>query len=93
MLELLSACYTVHPGFAEARILHTMTQCRPTLPDNQPSIIASDGLIRINGLYRHGYMVGPAVVEEAMKFIEYGVKAMHYPELIGEQKEGLAWTY
>jgi glycine oxidase len=37
-LELLSAAYAVHPGFAEARILEIRTQCRPTLPDNLPAI-------------------------------------------------------
>lgn len=84
MLELLSACYMVHPGFAEARILHTMTQCRPTLADNHPQIIASEGLIRINGLYRHGYLIGPAVVDEAMRYLEHGKQAMHHPELVDE---------
>lgn len=91
MLELLSACYMVHPGFAQARIIHTMTQCRPTLADNQPKIIASDGLVRINGLYRHGYLIGPAVIDEAMRYLEHGKKAMHYPELVDELKENLAW--
>ena len=91
MLELLSACYMVHPGFAEARIMQTMTQCRPTLPNNKPRIIASDGLIRINGLYRHGYMIGPTVIDEALRYYEQGKKVMIYPELIEESKENLAW--
>lgn len=90
MLELLSACYTVHSGFAEARIMQTMTQCRPTLPDNQPRIVASEGLIRINGLYRHGYMIGPALIEEAMSYIEQGTKAMSHPQLIINLQESLA---
>jgi glycine oxidase len=90
MLELLSACYTVHPGFAEARIMQTMTQCRPTLPDNKPRIIAGDGLIRINGLYRHGYMIGPALIEEAINYIEHGTKAMKHPELLDELEESWA---
>jgi glycine oxidase len=91
MLELLSACYTVHPGFAEARITQSMTQCRPTLIDNQPRLIASDGLIRINGLYRHGYMIGPALIEEVLRYVDYGIKGMNHPELIDEQKENLVW--
>ena len=36
-LELLSAAYAVHPGFAEARILELSVQCRPALPDNLPA--------------------------------------------------------
>jgi glycine oxidase len=82
MLELLSACYTVHPGFAEARIMQSLTQCRPALPDHQPRLKLQNGLISINGLYRHGYMIGPTVVEEAMCYVEGGLQAMHYPELL-----------
>lgn len=65
-LELLSALYTVHPSFGEARILELNSQVRPTLPDHRPSI-GWDGRRRIsvNGLYRHGYMISPAVTEQA----------------------------
>lgn len=66
-LELLSAVYSLHSGFAEARIVKTITNCRPTLRDNLPKIIQEQGLTRINGLYRHGYLLAPAVVEEALQ--------------------------
>lgn len=65
-LELLSAVYSMHSGFAEARIIKCATNCRPTLKDNLPSIVNEDKLTRINGLYRHGYLLAPAVVEEAL---------------------------
>jgi glycine oxidase len=76
-MELLSAIYTVHSGFAEARILEMATQCRPTLQDNLPAIrIQTDkglaDLIMINGLYRHGFMIAPAVLDCALEIIEYG---------------------
>ena len=69
-LELLSAAYTVHSGFAEARILETNTRTRPTLFDNLPKIeqIESNKL-RINGLYRHGFMISPAIVDATVKLI------------------------
>ena len=69
-LELLSALYTVHPAFGEARILEMGSQCRPALPDNRPRI-AWDGnrVITINGLYRHGFMIAPAVVEQALALL------------------------
>ena len=35
-LELLSAAYTLHSGFAEARILEMSTQCRPSFKNNLP---------------------------------------------------------
>ncbi len=65
-LELLSAVYSMHSGFAEARIVNMLTNCRPTLKDNLPSIEQGIKLTRINGLYRHGYLLAPAVVEEAL---------------------------
>jgi glycine oxidase len=76
-MELLSAVYTVHSGFAEARILEMATQCRPTLKNNLPEIrIEKDqglaDLIRINGLYRHGFMISPAVLDCALEILEDG---------------------
>ena len=65
-LELLSAVYAVHSGFAEARIVNSVTNCRPTLRDNLPKIEQYEKLTRINGLYRHGYLLAPAIVEEAL---------------------------
>jgi glycine oxidase len=76
-MELLSAVYTVHSGFAEARILEMATQCRPTLQDNLPAIqiqkdIGLSDLIMINGLYRHGFMIAPAVLDCAIEILEHG---------------------
>ncbi|HEY0233100.1 MAG TPA: FAD-dependent oxidoreductase, partial [Dokdonella sp.] len=68
-LELLSAAFSVHPGFGEARILELNSQCRPTLPDHRPALLW-DGAqtLRVNGLYRHGYMIVPEVADEAVRF-------------------------
>lgn len=65
-LELLSAVYSMHSGFAEARIVNMLTNCRPTLRDNLPKVEHGIKMTRINGLYRHGYLLAPAVVEEAL---------------------------
>ncbi|MFO1434290.1 MAG: glycine oxidase ThiO [Candidatus Competibacteraceae bacterium] len=85
LLELLSAAYTVHSGFAEARLLKTATQLRPALPDHLPRLFYRSGLLRINGLYRHGYLQGPAVVEDAVRLLEAGTGAMHFPDLLREE--------
>jgi glycine oxidase len=72
-LELLSACYTVDPGFAEARILEMSTQARPTLPDNLPRLrVLAPDILQINGLYRHGYMISPAVHDAALEWLNTG---------------------
>lgn len=69
-LELLSALYSVHPAFGEARILEMSTQCRPALPDNLPEI-RWDGrrLIQVNGLYRHGYLIAPALLDATLALL------------------------
>ena len=69
-LELLSAAYSVHTGFAEARILEIATQCRPTLSDNLPAIRRlGPRVLQINGLYRHGFMISPAVLDVVLEFV------------------------
>jgi glycine oxidase len=67
MLELLSAAHSVLPELAEARVVHTETNLRPALPDNLPRVEQSPGLVRINGLFRHGWLIAPALVEETLK--------------------------
>lgn len=79
-MELLSAVYSVHSGFAEARILDMTTQCRPTLKDNLPEIrikpkVNEAGLMMINGLYRHGFMISPAVLDCALEILCNGESA------------------
>ncbi len=68
-LELLTAAYSVHPGFAEARIIKTVVNCRPAFADNLPRIEMEKGLIKINGLYRHGFLLAPGLVKQAMEYI------------------------
>jgi glycine oxidase len=65
-VELLAAAHSVLPELAEARIVHTDANLRPALPDNLPRIDTQAGLTRINGLFRHGWLIAPALVEEAL---------------------------
>ena len=72
-LELLSAAYTVDSAFAEARIVEVATQARPTLPNNLPALRPlGEGVLQINGLYRHGYMISPAVLDAAVQWLTTG---------------------
>ncbi len=65
-LELLSAAYSLHKGFGEARIIKSVVNCRPALPDNLPMLKIEAGLGQINGLYRHGILLAPAIIEKAI---------------------------
>ena len=71
-LELLSAAYTVHSGFAEARILEVTTQARPTLTDNLPAIrCLGKRTVQINGLYRHGFLISPAMLDVTIEWVQH----------------------
>lgn len=72
-LELLSAAYAVHTGFAEARIIEIATQCRPTLPDNLPAVRRPrPRVLEVNGLYRHGFMIAPAMLDVVLELMASG---------------------
>ncbi|QTH63575.1 FAD-dependent oxidoreductase [Psychrosphaera ytuae] len=62
-LELLSAAYSVHSGFAEAQIEAMDVGLRPTFEDNEPLVWQQGNVISINGLYRHGYLLLPDVLQ------------------------------
>lgn len=69
LLNLLSAAYSVLPGLDEARLVHSESHLRPALPDNLPRLEVLPGLVRINGLFRHGWLIAPALVEDALAAI------------------------
>lgn len=64
MMELLSAAYTVHPAFAEAEVIQMGAGLRPSFPDNIPAIRVQSDRIYVNGMYRHGFLMAPALAEE-----------------------------
>src|SRR3954447_21330878 len=71
-LELLGAAYAVHPAFAEARIVEFGSGLRPAFPDNLPRIAIDDNRIAVNGLYRHGFLIAPALAELTLAYVQRG---------------------
>lgn len=66
-LELLSALYSLHQGFGEAQILEFLVGLRPTFSNNLPRIEYGKKIIRINGLYRHGYLFAPVLIDDLLQ--------------------------
>jgi glycine oxidase len=64
VLELASALHSLHPAFGEARVLRMSAALRPALDDHRPVVVERGGVWHINGLYRHGYLCAPALVDE-----------------------------
>lgn len=74
MIELLNAAYGLHPAFAEAEVLEIGVDTRPAYPDNLPRIRRSGNLISINGLFRHGFLLAPAMARMAAEMIFDGAR-------------------
>lgn len=71
-LELLGAAYAVHPAFGEARIVEFGSGLRPAFPDNLPRIAINNEKIAVNGLYRHGFLLAPALAELSLGYVVRG---------------------
>jgi len=63
MLELLSAAYALNPAFGEAEVMEIGVDVRPAFPDNLPKVRRIGSTIYANGLYRHGFLLAPALAE------------------------------
>jgi glycine oxidase len=73
-LELLTAAYSVHPAFGEARIVEFGAGLRPAFPDHAPRIRVDGKRIAVNGLYRHGFLLAPALAELTVNYVLHGTR-------------------
>lgn len=82
VMELLSAAYALHPAFAEAEIVEMGADARPAFPDNLPRLRPfGRGSVRVNGLYRHGFLLSPALGQRAADYLLHGTR---FPEVMDE---------
>lgn len=79
-LELMSALYSLHKGFAEARVLEMAAHCRPAMTNNMPVINKTDFGYQINGLYRHGYLFAPAIITDFLALLDGNTQLMTFGE-------------
>jgi glycine oxidase len=73
-LDLLGSAYALNPAFSEAAILDMGAGVRPAFPDNVPRILIEDDgrTIRVNGAYRHGFLLAPVLAEAVLAFLSDG---------------------
>src|SRR3546814_17753373 len=64
-MELLGAAYAVHPAFGEAEVVEIGVDARPAFPDNLPRTWREGDTVFVNGPYRHGVLLTPAMYERA----------------------------
>ncbi len=89
-LELLSACFSVHSGFAEAEILGIESGLRPAYLDNEPKIIVKDKLISVNGLFRHGYLLAPVMLQQCLNIIKGNIDDVRFTQIMPKLVEKLS---
>ncbi len=65
VVELLNGAYALHPAFADAEILEVGCDVRPAYLDNIPQVRRDNGRVYVNGLYRHGFLLSPAMARMA----------------------------
>jgi len=81
LLELLTAAYAVHPSFGEAEVVATGTGVRPAFLDNLPRLRFRDGVLHVNGLFRHGFLLAPALARRAADVLLHDQR---FPEVMNE---------
>jgi len=72
IVELVNSAYAIHPAFAEAELVETGSDVRPAFPDNLPRLVKRDRTLYINGLYRHGFLLAPALARRAARVVLAG---------------------
>lgn len=80
VLELLSAAYALHPAFGEAELVEIGVDARPAFPDNLPRLCRQGQTIHVNGLFRHGFLLGPALARMAVEAACEGTKPEFWHE-------------
>lgn len=78
LLDLIGAAYTVHPAFGEAEVVEIGCDLRPAFPDNLPRIRRDGRRLFVNGLFRHGFLLAPALATRACRMVLEGA---HFPEV------------
>lgn len=73
MLQLMTAAMLVDPRFKDAHILDTKIGLRPTTQTQLPFVHEVSGLTVINGFFRHGFLLAPALVQTALLSICEGI--------------------
>ena len=81
VLELLSAAYALNPMFGEAEVVEIGTGVRPAFLDNLPRLRWRQGVLHVNGFFRHGFLLAPALARRAADAL---LQDRRFPEVMDE---------
>lgn len=68
--HLLHDALTLVPSLREAEFVGARSGLRPVSPDLRPFALGNEGTLRINGLFRHGYLLSPWILEQTLLFLD-----------------------
>jgi glycine oxidase len=68
-VELLGAAYALHPAFGEAEIVELGADLRPAFANNLPDVRRSGHVLHANGLFRHGFLLAPALARRTAEAV------------------------
>lgn len=67
--ELMMHAISLLPAFADAEVLELRSGLMPVLMNGVPKVQVGERIIAINGLFRYGWMVAPAIAEDLLRVI------------------------
>ncbi|WP_027135493.1 FAD-dependent oxidoreductase [Geminicoccus roseus] len=86
MVELLNAAYALHPAFGEAEIVEIGADVRPAFADNLPRVRRDGDNLYLNGLFRHGFLLSPALARIATELVLDNQQIQGITEITGGHK-------
>lgn len=67
--ELMTHAVSLLPAFADAEVMELRSGLMPVLMNGVPKVQVGDRIIAVNGLFRYGWMVAPAIAEDLLRVI------------------------
>lgn len=72
-MSLMMGAQLVEPRFKDAHIVSTLVGIRPTVSSHVPYVKSEPGRYHLNGFFRHGFLLAPAIVAEVADRLKQGV--------------------
>ncbi len=83
LVELVNSAFAIHPAFAQAEVVETGSDVRPSFADNLPRIGARGARIISTGCIGTDSCYSPALASRAAKILS---KAPIFPEVMDEDR-------
>jgi glycine oxidase len=83
LVELVNSAFALNPAFAQAEVVETGSDVRPSFADNLPRLRRDGKKLFLNGLYRHGFLLSPPLASRAARVV---LEDAHFPEVMDEDR-------